>query len=67
MEQVTLNVQGMSCEHCVKSVEESVGSLAGVSTVEVHLDTGTVDVSFDKDKIKIEQIKEKIEDQGYDV
>ena len=30
MENVTLNVQGMSCGHCVKAVEGSVGELKGV-------------------------------------
>ena len=27
MEKVTLNVEGMSCGHCVKAVESSVGAL----------------------------------------
>ena len=27
MEKVTFNVQGMSCGHCVKAVEGSVGEL----------------------------------------
>ena len=30
MEKVTLNVEGMSCGHCVKAVEGSVGELNGV-------------------------------------
>lgn len=30
MENVTLNVKGMSCGHCVKAVEGSVGALDGV-------------------------------------
>jgi copper chaperone len=30
MEQTTLKVEGMSCGHCVKAVESSVGELAGV-------------------------------------
>lgn len=67
MEKVTLNVQGMSCGHCVKAVEGSVGALNGVSTVEVHLENGTVDVEFNKDVVTIDTIKETIDDQGYDV
>ena len=38
MEIVTLNVNGMSCGHCVKSVEGSVGALEGVEQVKVHLE-----------------------------
>ena len=37
MENVTLNVEGMSCGHCVKAVEGSVGKLDGVVEVKVNL------------------------------
>ncbi|MFC3882172.1 copper chaperone CopZ [Bacillus songklensis] len=67
MEKVTLNVQGMSCGHCVKAIEGSVGELSGVSKVTVHLAEGQVDVEFDANKVSVEQIKETIDDQGYDV
>ena len=28
MEKVTLNVQGMSCGHCVNSIETSIGAIS---------------------------------------
>lgn len=67
MENVTLNVAGMSCGHCVNAVEGSVGKLDGVQTVKVHLDTDTVDIAFDPAKVTLADIKETIDDQGYDV
>lgn len=67
MENVTLNVKGMSCGHCVKSVEGSVGALDGVNEVKVNLDAGQVEVSFDNGKVTVDKIKEAIDDQGYDV
>ncbi|HLR15941.1 MAG TPA: copper chaperone CopZ [Bacillota bacterium] len=67
MEHVTIQVKGMSCEHCVQAVEGSVGDLPGVITTKVHLDPGTVDVTFDTQKVTIEEIKKEIEDQGYDL
>ena len=67
MENVTLNVSGMSCGHCVNAVEGNVGKLVGVESVKVHLETGKVDVAFDKEKVSLEKIKETIDDQGYDV
>lgn len=67
MEKVILNVEGMSCGHCVKSVEGSVGKLQGVSNVKVHLDNGTVDVEYDSAKVGIDVIKETIDGQGYEV
>lgn len=67
MENVTLNVSGMSCGHCVSSIEGSVGKLDGVNEVKVHLGSGKVDISFDQEKVNLNQIKETIDDQGYDV
>jgi len=67
MEQITLQVQGMSCGHCVNSIEGSVSELNGVKSVKVHLDKGTVEIEFDSSSISLETIQEEIEDQGYDV
>lgn len=67
MEKVTLNVLGMSCGHCVKTVEGSVGALEGVSYVKVNLENSTVDVEYNPEAVTLEKIKETIDDQGYDV
>lgn len=67
MEQITLQVQGMSCGHCVNSIEGSVGELTGVASVKVHLGEGKVEVAFDANKVSLENIKNTIEEQGYDI
>lgn len=67
MEKVTLKVNGMSCGHCVKAIEGSVGELTGVESVKVHLDAGNVDVEFNPSEVSLDKIKETIDDQGYDV
>ncbi|WP_404328130.1 copper chaperone CopZ [Mesobacillus maritimus] len=67
MEKITLHVEGMSCNHCVKSIEGSVGELKGVSNVKVHLENGTVDVEYHANETTLASIKETIDDQGYDV
>ncbi|MEI3605718.1 copper chaperone CopZ [Pseudogracilibacillus sp. SE30717A] len=67
MEKITLQVQGMSCGHCVNSIEGSVGNLNGVKSVKVNLNAGTVDVEFDADTVSLDDIKNEIEEQGYDV
>lgn len=63
----TIKVQGMSCNHCVNAVEGSVSELAGVSSVKVNLEQGEVIVEFDNNQTTLDQIKDVIEDQGYDV
>ncbi|MCM3538716.1 copper chaperone CopZ [Priestia endophytica] len=67
MEKVTLSVQGMSCGHCVKAIEGSVGQLNGVQHVEVNLNEAKVIVEFDSSQVSLDSIKETIDDQGYDV
>ena len=67
MENVTLNVKGMSCGHCVKSVEQSVGALDGVEQVTVNLEAGRVNVAYNNQKVSLAKIKEAIDDQGYGV
>lgn len=65
MQTVTLNVEGMSCGHCVNSVEGAVKKLG--ATGKVDLSGGSVTVDFDESKISLDAIKEAIEEQGYDV
>ena len=67
MEHISLDVKGMSCEHCVRAVETNVGALNGVDRVEVHLKEEKVEVEFNPEQVSIETVKSTIEDQGYDV
>jgi copper chaperone len=62
-----LNVEGMSCQHCVKAVQGSVGALAGVDTVEVSLEKKLVTVAFDPSLVGLPAITTAIEEQGYAV
>jgi copper chaperone len=47
MSTIHLEVRGMSCGGCVKSVTAALTSLRGVSSVEVDLPTGQVTVNGD--------------------
>lgn len=67
VDHVTFKVEGMSCGHCVKAIENSVTEISGVDNVQVHLENGTVDVEFNKDVVEVQQITKTIEDQGYTV
>jgi len=61
----TLQVQGMSCQHCVNAVEGALKAIGAAGKVD--LGASTVEVSYDETKVTLEQIKEAIEEQGYDV
>jgi copper chaperone len=65
MQTVKLNVEGMSCGHCVSSVEKAVKEAGAKANVD--LAGKTVTVEYDDSKVTLDSIKEAIEEQGYDV
>jgi copper chaperone len=45
VDSTVISVSGMTCEHCVAAIEKEIGSLPGVTQVQVGLDTGTVRIA----------------------
>jgi len=64
---IILKVEGMACSHCENSVKKSVGTIDGVSHVEVDLAGKTVTVEYDPNKIQLEIIKAAVNDIGFEV
>jgi copper chaperone len=65
MKEVKLQVNGMSCQHCVNAVEGALREVG--ATGQVDLSNHSVTVQYDEDKVTLEAVKEAIEEQGYDV
>lgn len=66
-ENIQLQVEGMSCGHCVKAVENGLTELNGVNSVAVTLADGIVDVAYDSNVVTLDSIKEVIVEEGYTV
>ncbi|MDR1575948.1 MAG: copper ion binding protein [Treponema sp.] len=66
MEKKTLKVEGMSCEHCVKAVNNAVSALPGLADVSVDLKGGTVSFNYDPAKTPLETVQAAIVDAGYE-
>lgn len=64
MSKVSVTVTGMSCGHCVSSVREEVGSIAGVTAVDVDLASGTVTIDSES-QVEADVIKSAVEEAGY--
>jgi copper ion binding protein len=64
MSTVSVTVTGMSCGHCVSSVRDEVGSIPGVTAVDVALASGTVTVDSVRE-IAPDAIQSAIEEAGY--
>jgi copper chaperone len=70
MAQVTetvLSVPDVSCEHCVKTVNDAVGALPGIQLVNTDIPTKSVQIRFDADQVSIQQIEEVLDEAGYPV
>ncbi|WKN60422.1 heavy-metal-associated domain-containing protein (plasmid) [Rhodococcus opacus] len=64
MSTTTVTVSGMTCGHCVSSVREEIGSIPGVTAVDVDLASGRVDIDS---AAPIEQsaIAQAVDEAGY--
>jgi len=65
MAEVTLKIEGMSCQHCVMSVKKAVDSLEGVSSSDVEI--GSARVVYDEGRVSEEAIRDAINRAGYRV
>ncbi len=66
MEKV-IRVEGMTCNHCKMAVEGALKKISGVTEANVNLAEKNVAVTFNEDEVTFTQMKEAIENQGYDV
>ena len=66
MDRVVINVTGMSCERCLKSVSDALGRLPGVVQVEVSLAAGQAVVTCDPLLVSPAELSGAIEEAGFD-
>ncbi len=67
MNEITLNISGMSCSHCQNAVKNALMGVSGVEKAEVSLEKNNAEITYDATKVTVEMLKEAIEDEGYDV
>jgi len=67
MDKITLNVSGMSCEHCVKAANNALAAVPGVKDIAVSLKDGKASFSYDPAKATLDAIKAAITEEGYEV
>ncbi len=63
METKELSIEGMTCMHCVMSVKEELGKIAGVTVENVEM--GKAKIKYDSSAIAQEVIKNAVEEAGY--
>ena len=65
MKTITLNIEGMHCGGCVKSVTRVLTELDGVQSADVQLE-GKANIIFDENRVSVAQLIEVIEYAGFD-
>jgi copper chaperone CopZ len=63
MESLTLTIEGMTCEHCVRAVRGRLDKTDGVKVDEVQI--GSAKLHYDPTKTNIDAIEDAIADEGY--
>lgn len=64
MKELTLQVSGMTCHHCVMAVKKELSKL-NLESFQVEI--GSVKVKFDDSKTTLKEIEKAIEEAGYKV
>jgi copper chaperone len=65
MARKTIQIDGMSCQHCVMRVKKAIEGLQGVQELDVQI--GSADVTFDESKVREKDIEDAITKAGYKV
>jgi copper chaperone len=65
MESMMLQIEGMSCGHCVASVKRALEGVDGVQVEQV--DVGSASVAYDPSRTDADRITRAVEEAGYAV
>jgi len=66
MEEIYIKIEGMTCGSCVRNVHKVLQALDGVDEVSVSLERGEAQVRCDASKVTAAQLREAVEDAGFD-
>ncbi|PIK61833.1 putative copper-transporting ATPase 2-like [Apostichopus japonicus] len=65
-ESIMIDIKGMTCQSCVKTISEKLRENSAISSVNVSLDENNASVEFDRNCLKAEKIVEAIEEMGFE-
>lgn len=65
MKTTRLRIDGMTCGHCVATVEKALKNRPGVRNATVHLGNGAAEVEYEESEVAPEQLVAAVEEEGY--
>ena len=66
LKKAKIKINGMSCQHCVKTVTDVMMDLDGVSQVKVNLKKGEARLKFERDRLDLESLETAIVTAGFE-
>ncbi len=66
MQTTVINIKGMTCMGCVKSVKNVLERIPGVSNADVSLEGAQVTIQYDDEITGSDQLKQAIKDAGFE-
>ncbi|MGQ0537762.1 MAG: heavy-metal-associated domain-containing protein [Gemmatimonadaceae bacterium] len=63
-QQIQLEIEGMSCDHCISAVRAALSGLQGVQVTDVRI--GAATVTTDSAQVSIGSLIDAVQDAGYE-
>ena len=63
MEKLSLAIEGMTCEHCVRAVRDRLAATPGIEVEDVRV--GAARLRYDPQRTNVDEIENLIADEGY--
>jgi len=67
MAQTVLSVPDISCEHCERTITETLSPVEGVRSVKVDIPAKAVTVDYDEATVSVNRFKELLKEEEYPV
>ena len=67
MKKITLEVNGMTCDHCVQTIKGALNKIIGLNLIEINLDKSQVKIEFNESQTNIKILSDQIVALGFEV
>ena len=64
---ITIPIQGMSCQNCIRSIERGLTKMPGVFSARADLLRKIAEIAFDDRATSEREVKDKIRELGFEV
>jgi copper chaperone CopZ len=67
MAEIMLNVPDITCDHCARTIDQTLSALAGVRRVDVDVPAKRVRLEYDAGQADLGAIRAALDEEGYPV